>query len=282
MTLTAVSGSTQRFVLPYDYAAVIAFVDGNGRSLDPIPSMDVRQFGEYNSFGSFVAFFENNAPVGTPLTDSGSTPITIGIPNRSTTVTASAAVFTSSHVGEWLLPIDRNTASTFSSPEDYGYRIASLTDSTHVELERPFRGVLSDAGTVGDLTTSYFEIRPRQTKTVRIWGDPGSTSTIKLEYQRTPSKLANFEDIPEEPRLSEALVYSAIQLAGISYREAFIVKTANDKIAQALSGFRSVKDRDRELVHNFLTSNPMARGYSQISGNHMGSADRYSGGSIRY
>jgi hypothetical protein len=119
---------------------------------------------------------------------------------------------------------------------------------------------------------------------VRIWGDPGAEDTISLEYQRKPSKLANPEDVPEDERISEALVYMAIDLAGWAYQNGFHAKKAQVAIAQALGQFQSVKDRDRELVRNFFTSNPTNRSYSEIGGIHMGNMDRYSGasGDIRY
>jgi hypothetical protein len=277
VTLVVVPGSTQRFFLPYDFSKVISFQDQNFRSLDPILSEDVRQFGEYNSFGTFAQFFEHNGVNQTPLLDSGSTPDTIGIPNRSTTVTASSAIFTDAHVGEWLLPTARNTTTGAGNPEDYAYQILSTSGTVAVPaltctISVPFRGVLSDGGSSGDLTTSYFEIRPRNTPIIRIWGDPGSTTgvAIKVEYQRVPLKLANDEDIPEEPRLAEAIVHKAMQMAGIAYRQGFMVQAAKDMVMNSLSSFQTVKDFDKQLIHNFLTANPNSRGYSQISGRHLG------------
>jgi hypothetical protein len=142
---------------------------------------------------------------------------------------------------------------------------------------------MSDGGTVGNITTSYFEIRPRNTPIIRIWGDPGSstTETIKVEYQRKPSKLANDEDIMEEPRLAHAVVFQAIKLAGWAYKQTFSVSTSEKAILEALSSFQASKDFDKQLIHNFLTSNPMNRGYSQISGRHMGRS-QYSTSGIRY
>lgn len=284
VALTIVPGSTQRYFLPYDFSRAIAFFDSNNRSLDVIPNEDVRQFGEYNSFGSFVQYYEYHGVNQTVLADSGATPITIGVANRDTTVTASGAVFTSAMVGEYLLPLARNTATGLGNPEDYAYKIASFTSTTVVVLATPFRGVLADAGTVSDLVTSYFQVRPIGTPIIRIWGDPGAstTPTINLEYQKVPAKLANDEDSPEEDRLSEALVYKAIDLAGWAYLNAFMVKKAQEVIANSLGAFQTVKDFDRKLIHNFLQSNPMARSYSMLAGQRMGMGWDYSFGSVKY
>lgn len=284
--LTIVPGSTNKYFLPYDYSKTIAFCDGTGRSLDPIKSEDVRQFGEYNTFGAFVQFFEQSQANFTPLADSGVTPITIGIPNRSRTVTASASIFTVDMIGEWLLPTARNTAAAASNPEDYAYLISGFTSDTIVTIQRPFRGVLSDAGNTGDLTTGYFEVRPNNTPIIRIWGAPSSdapATVIKIEYQRVPSKLANDEDIPEEPRLSEAIVHKAIEKAGLAYRQGFVVQTGMKIVQESVAAFQTVEQFDKLLIHNFLTSNPMVRGYSQIGGRHISSSmmDRDSSG-IRY
>lgn len=283
--LIPVSGETQQFYLPYDHSKVISFVDQTGRSLDPILSQDVKQFNEYNSLGTFVQFFEHNGVNQSPLAESGATPITIGIPNRSKTVTASAAVFTAAMEGEWLLPLARNTTAGAGNPEDYGYLIDTFNSTTSLTLSLHFRGVLSDGGTTGDLTTSYFEVRPKNTPIVFIWGDPGASSTISITYQRVPSKLANDEDVPEEPRLAEAIVHKAIEMAGIAYRQGFMVQTAKGRFMEAMAGFQTVKDFDKELIHNFLTANPNARSYSMISGQHlsgsMGGMD-FSGGRVNY
>ncbi len=280
VALIPVAGSTQNFYLPYDHSRTINFQDSTGRNLDPIPSEDVQAFGEYNSFGSYVAFYELLGANVTPLAESGATPITIGITNRSKTVTASAPIFTAAMVGEWLLPTGRNTAGGASNPEDYGYRIAAFTSTTVVTLERPFRGVLSDAGTTGDLTTGYFEVRPQNQPIARIWGDPGAAGTISIAYQRNPSKMANDEDTPEETRLSEAIVHSAIGMAGWAYKDAFTVKVARDAIADAYSSFQTVKDFDMKLVRNFITGNPNSRSYSQIAGNRLGTRNPY--GRVNY
>lgn len=284
LPLVVVTGSTQKFYLPYDFSAIISMTDQNERSLDPIPSLDVRQYGEYNSFGSFVAFYEYCSSNVTPLADSGSSPITISINNRSKTVTASAPVFTTADEmeGEFLLPLNRNSTAGAASTEDYGYRINTFTSTTVVELERSFRGVISNSGSVGDLTTGYFEVRPKNTKIIRIWGDPAADDTINLEYQRIPSMLSNDEDIPEEPRLCEAMVYKAIDLAGWAYQNAFHAKKAPAVIQEALSQFRTVAERDRLLIHNFITSNPNNRSYSQIGGIRAGRLDRFSGRGTRY
>lgn len=285
VTLKAVTGSTQKYYLPYDFQRVISFFDDNYRSLDVLPSEDVRQYGEYNSLGSFVQFYEYTSTNITPLAESGATPVLIAIPNRSTTVTASGGTpFTSAMAtdGEWILPIDRNTAAGAANPEDYGYKIATFTSTTVVVLARPFRGTLSDGGSVGSLTTGYFEVRPRNTPIVRIWGDPGTAVDINLEYQRKPSKLANDEDTPEEDRLSESLTYMAIDMAGWRYREAFMAKRAQNAIAQTLSSFEKSKDYDKRLIHNYITGNPNGRSYSQIAGNRLGSHRQFSHRGIRY
>lgn len=290
VTLGAVSGSTQKYYLPYDFERTIAFFDSNNRSLDVIPSEDVHQWGEYNSFGSFVQFYEFTSVNVSPLVSSGSTPNTISITNRGTTVTCSAAVFTDEHVGEWLLPTGQNSTASSANPEDYGYLISATTGTVAVPvttctIARPFRGVIADTGTVGDLTTGYFEILPRNTPIIRIWGTNTNITTaptIQCEYQRKPSKLANDEDIPEESRLSEALVYMAIKMAGWAYREAFVVKTSDQTIQSALASFQTVKDFDKNLVHNFLVGNPNGRSYSQISGMRMGYGYAYRGSGIRY
>lgn len=281
--LVAVTGSTQKYYLPYDFNSIIAVIDENGRSLDPIPSMDVSQFGEYNSFGSFACFYEKSSSNVTPLAESGSTPVLIGIPNRSSTVTATGGTpFTAAMAGEYILPVARNTTAGAGNPEDYAYRIATFTSTTVVVLERTFRGVLSNAGDVSDLTTGYFEVRPRNTKIITIWGDPGSSAVISIKYQRVPSKLANDEDIPEDPTMSEAIVYKAIELAGWSYQNGFHAKKAPIAIAEATSQFKTAKDRDKELQHNFLTSNPNNRSYSQIGGIRLGGQDRLGGHGVRY
>lgn len=291
VVLVAVSGSTQKFYLPYDFQKTIAFFDSTGRSLDIMLSEDVRQFGEYNSFGSFVQFYEFTSANITPLYDSIAQGTTLSITNKSTTATASSAIFTSAHVGEWLLPLDVNTTAGASNPEDFGYLIASTTGTVAVPsatcvLARPFRGTLSDGGTVGDLATARFEIRPRNVPICRIWGDPGSSSpsaVINIEYQRNPSKLANDEDTPEEDRLSEAIVYSAINLAGWAYQNAFQVQNAAKAISESTASFVHSKDFDRLLIRNFMTSNPMIRQYSQgVVGRHMGMHDVFSTSSIRY
>lgn len=284
--LIPVDDSTQKFYCPYDYGRTISFTDDNDRSLDILLSEDVRQYGEYNSFGSFVQFYEHCSANITPLYNSVDASVTLAITNRSTTATASSAIFTDEHIGEWLLPIDRNSTAGAANPEDYGYLISNTSGTVAVPtttctLERPFRGTLSEAGTVGSLSTSYFEIRPRNTPMIRIWGDPGSAETISMEYQRIPTKLANDEDIPEEPRLSHAMVYKAIQLAGWSYKQTFSVKSAENAIATALASFTSSKDFDKQLIRNYLTANPMNRGYSQISGMHMGRSNFRTSG-IRY
>ena len=285
--LVEVTGSTQEFYLPYDHSRIISFRDSTGRSLDVLPSEDVRQFNEYNALGAFVAFYEYYGVNDTPLYNSASASVTCGIPNRSTTVTASSAIFTDAHVGEWLLPLDRNTSSSSSNPEDYGYLISATSGTTAVPtttctISRPFRGVISDAGSVGDMTTAYFEIRPRGCPMVRIWGNASAAPTIYAEYQRVPSKLANNEDIPEEPRICEALVYKSIQMAGWAFRETYMVKTAQERVLEALAGFQKSKDFDKRLIHNFLTANPQGRSYTQIGGRRMGQGWAYSHGSIRY
>lgn len=289
--LVQVTDSTNQFYCPYDYQRTISFVDENARSLDPILSKDLRQFGEYNTLGTFVQFYEHASVNITPLYNSFGASVTCTMNNRSLTVTASSAIFTSAHVGEWLLPIDRNSTAGSSNPEDYGYLIASTAGtvavpSTTCTLARPFRGATSDGGVVGNVTTGYFEIRPRNTPIIRIWGDPGTTDTnitINMEYQRIPSKLANDEDVPEEPRLCAAMVHQAIQSAGWAYQNAFTVKQGEMMIAKALSEFKSSKEFDRELVHNFLVANPMSRSYSMVSGRHMGRGGRFIGSpSIRY
>ncbi len=287
VTLTVVSGSTQNFYLPYDHSRVISFYDSNGRSLDVLRSEDVRQFNEYNALGSFVCFYEYSGVNLTPLYDSVAASVTCAIANRGTTVTASSAIFTSAHVGEWLLPLDYNTSSSAGNPEDYAYLISATTGTTAVPvttctLTRPFRGVISDAGAVGSMTTAYFQVRPVNTPIIRIWGLAGSAPTVYCEYQRVPSKLANNEDVPEEPRLCEALVYRAIQLSGWGFRDAFMVKTAQDKINEALGAFQTCKDYDKKQIHNFLTANPQNRTYSQIAGRHVGQGYAYSHGGIRY
>lgn len=282
VTLVAVSGSTQQYYLPYDFSRVISFFDSNGRSLDPLRSEDVRQYGEYNTLGTFVAFYEYSGVNQTPLLQSGVAPNTISITNRGTTVTASAAVFLDAHVGEWLLPLDRNTAATPSNPEDYAYKIASKTSTTVVELTLPFRGVLSDAGVVGNLATSYFEVRPRGTPIMKIWGDPGAAATVKTEYQRIPSKLANNEDIPEDPRLSEAIVHRAIEMAGWSYKEGYNVKKAQQAVMTSLAAYQTTKDFDKLLIHNFVQSNPNGRSHSMLGGRHMGSWNSFESSGIRY
>lgn len=282
LTPIAVSNTNQKFYLPYDFSAVISFQDQTSRSLDPILSLDVRQYGEYNSFGTFVAFYEYCSSNITPLADSGNTPITLAITNRSTTATASAAVFASTHVGEWLLPLERNTVAGLGNPEDYAYLISAFTSTTVVTLARPFRGVLNDDGSVSNLATSYFEVRPRNTRIVRVWGQPGSTTTINLEYQRKPSKLANDEDVPEDERLSEAIVLKAIELAGWAYQNAFHAKKSPAELARALAGYVLVSERDKLLIHNFITSNPNNRSYSQLGGGHMGQMDRYDTSGINY
>jgi hypothetical protein len=286
--LVQISGSTQNFLVPYDFIRPIAFTDSTGRHMDVLPSEDVRQFGEYNTFGSFVQFYEYNAVNLAPLYDSFANSVTLGIPNRSKIATASASIFTDEHVGEWLLPIDRNTQAGVGNPEDYAYRIASTAGTVAVPsatctLEKAFRGVLTDSGTVTDLTTGYFYIRPPNQPILRIWGDPGAAAiTLYAEYQRQPSKLANAEDIPEEPRLGEAIVYQAIDLGGWAYREAFTARKALTAIADALSGYRKSRDFDQKMVHNFLIGNPNARSYAQVAGNRMGGMDRYSATGINY
>lgn len=286
---TIADGSSARYILPYDHEKCLAFFDGNGRNLDVLPSTDVRAFDEYGSLGSFVQFYEYQSGVVTPLYDSVSASVTLGIPNRSTTATASSAIFTDEHVGEWLLPIHRNTATAAANPENYAYRIASTSGtvaapSTTCTLERPFRGVLSDAGAISDLTTGYFEIRPRASPIIRIWGAQTSTDdlTIRAEYQRTPSKLANPEDIPEEPRLAEALCYKTILLSGVAFREAFQVKIAEAKIAEALGGFRSSSEFDRLQIRNFIVGNPNARSYSELGANRLGFGYATTHGGVRY
>lgn len=277
VTLPQISGETQRFMLPYDHSRVISFFDANNRSLDVLPSEDVRQYGEYNSLGSFVQFYEYTFASIAPLYDSAAVTVTLGISNRGVTATASSPIFTSAHVGEWLLPINRNSVAGSSNPEDCAYLISATAGtvaapSATCTLARPFRGVLSDAGTVSDLTTGYFEIRPRNTPIIRIWGDPGSsnTATISAEYQRVPSKLANPEDVPEESRLCEAMVFKAIMLAGIVFKEPFLVKTSTEKISESLSVFQTTKDFDKNLIHNFISGNPMSRSHGMLAGRHLG------------
>ncbi len=289
VTDTAIASSTQTnaYFLPYDFSKTIAFFDSTGRSLDPIKSSDVRAFGEFNTFGGFAQFFEQNLASFNALVDPGSA-TTISISNRGTTVTASGAIFTSAHVGQWLLPLARNTSASAGNPENYSYLIAStagtvLSPSTACVLTRPFRGVTSDSGSTGDLTTGYFQIRPVNTPIIRIWGDPGATGyTPYIEYQRTPSKLANPEDVPEDPRVAEALVHMVIAKAGFAYRDSFMSQNAAHLIADSLSDFKTVKDWDKELIHNFLTANPQCRSYSQTAGRHMGQSGGISYRGIRY
>lgn len=288
--LNAVSGSTQEYYLPYDFCSTIGFTDSSGRTLDVLPSSDRVQFNEYDALGSFVQFYEFASSNITPLLDSGSTPNTISITNRSTTVTCTASVFTEAHIGQWLLPLARNTTSGAGNPEDYAYLIDDTAGTTALPtatctLARPFRGVLLDSGSVDNLSTGYFEVLPRNTPIVRIWGNNTQDSTaptINCEYQRVPSKLANDEDVPEEQRLSEALVYMAIQMAGWAYREAFSVKAANQMISTTLSNFQTAKDFDKNLVRNYIVGNPNGRSYSQIAGMRMGHGYAFRGNNIRY
>lgn len=289
VSTTVPDTSSARFVLPYDFCRSIAFFDGNKRSMDVFPSEDVRQVNEYDGLGSFTQFYEHTSAIITPLYDSVSAGTTVAITNRSTTATASSAIFTDAHVGEWLLPINLNTTATAGNPEDYAYRIASTTGtvaspSTTCTLERPFRGVLTDSGSITDLSTSRFEIRPRNSPVIRIWGKTGTNPSVTIysEYQRTPSKLANPEDIPEEPRLCEAIVFRAIMLAGVAFREAFLVKSAEAKIAESLSAFQTAKDFDRMLIRNFVIGNPNSRSHGEYGGMRMGGGFTTQHGGIRY
>lgn len=285
VVLSAVSGSTNQFYLPYDFQRTISFVDPTGRSLDPIKSEDVRQFGEYNTFGSFVQFYECNSVSIDALYDSFTASVTCTIVNGSKTVTASSAVFTSAHPDEWLLPLNRISGNP--NPDDFAYKIASTSGTVAVPvttctLERPFKGTLSDAGTVGNFTAGYFQIRPQNTPIIRIWGDPGDDEEISIEYQRVPTKLSNEYDAPEDVRLSMVLVYKAIELAGVAYQNGFMVKKSMNDVAQTLSQYQTSKDFDKHLIHNFLTTNPNVRGYSQnVVGRHIGQGS-YSTNGIRY
>lgn len=281
--LIVVDGSTQRFYLPYDFVRAISFYDSGGRTLDILPSEDVRQINEYGSLGSFTQFYEHNSANVDPVYNSVDAAVTIEIDNRSTLATTSSAILIDDYIGEWILPINRNTTAGSGNPEDYGYLISDVPTSSTLTLARPFRGVISDSGSIGDLSTSYFEIRPRNTPIIRIWGDPGTEATINCEYQRTPSKIANDEDIPEEPRLSEAIVYEAIKMAGWSYKDSFQVKIGQDAVSSTLSSFQKSKDFDRLLIRNYIVGNPNARTYSQgIGTRHIGMDYDYSPRGIRY
>lgn len=291
--LVGVTSQTQSFYLPYDFSRVISFFDSNNRSLDILPSEDVRQMNEYNALGTFVQFYEYKSANISPLYDSYAATVTCGISNRGTTVTASSAVFTDAHIGEWLLPIANNSTAGAGNPEDYAYLISdtagtTAAPSTTCTLARPFRGVISDSGTVSDLTTGYFEIRPRNTPIIKIWGTNSDTApTIYCEYQRVPSKLANDEDIMEEPRLAEAVVFKAVLMAGWAFREENVFKMADAKIRESTDAFEKSKNFDMKLIHNFIVGNPMARSHGMISGLRVGGGPggagwAYSHGSIRY
>lgn len=289
VALSAISTTdTQLFYLPYDFCRPLSFTDSNNRSLDVLRSEDARQVGEYNSMGTFVQFYEYRSVSVTPLYDSNANSVTCGIVNRSTTVTASAAAFdntaAATHTGQWLLPINRNSTTGSSNPEDYAYKISSVTNTTTAVLERPFRGVISASGTVGSLTTGYFEIRPRNTPIIRIWGNASTQPTIYCEYQRIPSKLANDEDIPEEPRLSETLVHKAVLLSGMALRNAFTVKAIESQIASTLATYQTSSEYDKHMIRNIIIGNPRYRSHSMqaFAGMHIGRTYSYNAGRVRY
>lgn len=284
IALEQVSGSTDKYYLPYDFERVISFYDSNGRSLDPIPSEDVQQFGEYNSFGSFVQFYEHNSNAGTALYSSVASGTTVSLTVGSTAVSVSAAVLTSAHEDEFLLPLASGTAAV-PNPENYAYKITSIDSTSTATLETPFRGATQDSGANVNITANYFEIRPQNTPILSIKGNPGSstTYTIYVKYQRKPKKLASDSDIPEDDRLAEAIVHKAISLAGMSYRSDFDVKASNANIAASLAGYQTSKDFDKMLIHNYVQGNPNVRTYGQGLGTrHMGMYSSYSGSSIQY
>jgi len=174
----------------YDYNSDI----GTGQSLNVI--MDPSSVQRYARFAEGVrpygAVIRGN--VGSDLYATGSATVA----NESTGVTGTGTTWTSAaHAGKWMR--FGYSATSTASGGNYGYKIASVTNTTTLVLEEAYRGAA--------LTQAKYAIRPATGPMIVM--TPQFTEygkTIRYAWQRVPRRLYNPDDTPEVEKLSEILV----------------------------------------------------------------------------
>jgi len=156
--------------------------------------------GRYTSARLYNWF--RNMTQGTPLLTGTDGATTI----NSTTVTSATGGFTAAMVGEYIR-IGENLGI---------YKISARTDTNTIVLTDAFRGAdLSVPSSPANLTSQYFEVRPRSTKIIAFTdesGDAISSSTVKVWYSAIPLPLYNDYDEILLPGTGDALFFYVLKM----------------------------------------------------------------------
>lgn len=209
---TTISSSTsyeivkRRYYLPGDCASILAAKESTSQSWLPIVSRSVfeRQAGASKFVSGQAEWMVEAGFSIAAMATAGTVSIS------GTTVTGTSTAF-DSRMEKMEFRVDGYPQSFY---------VASVTDTTHLELDRPWNG--------GTITVGTYKIAPAGSAMVELFPAHDANGSIEIWYHRKPPDIAYGHDVPAwYPEYDDLWINCALSTLGL-YDEMLLEKQIGD------------------------------------------------------